>query len=157
MSRAMEDSAHPFKASVTSFRRTDTLTGEGVGVGDAIPVGVAAGVAVVVVLVVRPALELPDPLLSLLPNRSHAPSPTTASTSTVTAIVMGMTSALFFGLCAVAASYGPAAVGRGGCGVVAGERCGDASSVGITSWERISVGGGSVPPRPAEFISRVFS
>jgi len=157
MSRSIEDCAHPFKASITSFRKTATLTGEGLGDGDAVGVDVAAGLAAGVgVLVVRLALTLPVLPLSRFPKSSHAPRPAAASTSTVKAIVTGMTSALFFAPCAVDASFGPVAVGRGCCcGAVT---CGRGEArVGIGGEGRISVGGGSSPPRPAEFISRVFS
>src|SRR4051812_34681317 len=104
MSRSIEESAQPFKASITALRTAATLTGDGVGVGlGASGVTEAAGLLLVcvfvVVLCVSPrVLFAPD---CFSPSSSQARRPATARTRTVAAIVTGMMSALLFGLCGV--------------------------------------------------------
>jgi len=168
----MEDSAHPFKTVITSVRTAAMSTGEGEAAGEGegeAGAGEARGLllvfVVVVVLVVRsPSVRVllaPPPFL--LPSSSHAPRPTTASTSTVAPIATGMTSEVRLraavccdcrGIGAVTKSCWPASVGRGCCGVVTGAL--EEGAVGSDAGSRISVGGGSSEPLSGEGITRVF-
>src|ERR1051325_7163344 len=163
-SRDIEASAQPFSRAVTSFRIAATSTGgaEAAGVGLAVVAGDAAGLlpGVAVVLAVRfPSMRTSSgPLLFLLPQRSHATSPPSASASTVAATVTGMISILLLRGAVVegwAVKFGAAnSVGRDCCDTVAGVF--DEGTVGRDVGHSISVGGGS-SREPDASIRKVFS